>query len=82
MIICVYLTMVHLIHTVDIKDITHDHRECIDHPAHLIAVDHEVLCGDEGLEDHHPASVGGPLKQRVRQLRNVHVHLVGAVDQI
>jgi hypothetical protein len=35
---------------------------CIDR-AHLIAIDHEVLCGDEGLEDHHPAGVGGPLKQ-------------------
>lgn len=48
----------------------------------LVAVDHEVMCRDEGLEDDHPAGVGGPLKQRVSQLRNVHVHLVGTVDQI
>lgn len=50
--------------------------------SHLIAVDHEVVCGDKGLEHDHPAGVGGPLKQGVRQLGNVHVHLVGAVDQI
>lgn len=48
----------------------------------LIAVDHEVVCRDEGFEDDHPAGVGGPLKQRVSQLRNVHVHLVGTVDEI
>lgn len=50
--------------------------------AHLVSVHHEVVCGDQGLEDHHPAVVGGPLKQRVCQLRNAHVHLVGAVDQV
>lgn len=48
----------------------------------LIAIDHQMVCGCEGLEDNHPAGVGGPLKQRVSQLGNVHVHLVGAVDQI
>lgn len=50
--------------------------------SHLIAVDHEVVCSDEGLKHNHPAGVGGPLKQRVSQLGNVHVHLVGAVNQI
>ncbi len=49
---------------------------------HLVAVDHEVVCGDQRLKHDHPACVGGPLKQRVGQLRDVHVHLVGAVDQI
>lgn len=50
--------------------------------AHLIAVDHEVVCGDERLEDHHPARAGGPLKQWVSQLGNVHIHLIGAMDQV
>lgn len=49
---------------------------------HLVAIDHEVVCGDKWLEHDHPTGVGGPLKQRVSQLGNVHVHLVGAVDQI
>lgn len=48
----------------------------------LVAIDHEVVRRDEGFEDDHPAGVGGPLEQRVGQLRNVHVHLVGAVDEI
>lgn len=41
-----------------------------------------MVRGDERLEHNHPAGVGGPLEQRVGQLGNVHVHLVGAVDQI
>lgn len=41
-----------------------------------------MVCCDEGFEDDHPAGVGGPFEQRVGQLRNVHVHLVGAVDEI
>lgn len=50
--------------------------------SYLVAVHHEVVRGDEGFEDHHPAGVGRALKQRVGQLGNVHVHLIGAVDQI
>lgn len=50
--------------------------------SYLVAIDHEVVRGDERLEHNHPAGVGGPLEQRVGQLGNVHVHLVGAVDQI
>lgn len=50
--------------------------------ADLVPVDHQVVGGGEGLEHHHPAGVGGPLKQRVGQLRDVHVHLVRALDQI
>lgn len=50
--------------------------------SYLVAVHHEVVGGDKGFEDHHPAGVGRALKQRVRQLGNVHVHLIGAVDQI
>lgn len=50
--------------------------------THLIAIDHEVVCGDQRLEHYHPAGVGGPLEQRVGQLGNVDVHLVGAVDQV
>lgn len=40
------------------------------------------MCGDQRLEHNHPAGVGGPLEQRVGQLGNIDVHLVGAVDQI
>ncbi len=50
--------------------------------ADLIAVDHNVVCSDEGFEHDHPAGVGGALEQRVSQLRDVHIHLVGALDQI
>lgn len=50
--------------------------------ADLVAVDHQVVGGGEGLEHHHPAGVGGPLKQGVGQLRDVHVHLIRALDQI
>lgn len=49
---------------------------------YLVAIDHEVMCCDERLEDNHPAGVGGPLEQRVGQLRDVHVHLIGALNQI
>lgn len=48
--------------------------------AHLVAIDHEVVRGDEGLKHNHPAGVGGPLEQRVGQLGDVDVHLVSAVD--
>lgn len=41
-----------------------------------------MVCSDEGFKHNHPAGVGGPLKQRVSQLGNVHVHLVGAMNQI
>lgn len=50
--------------------------------THLITVHHEVMCCDQGLEDHDPAGVGGPLKQRVCQLRDVDVHLIGTMYQI
>lgn len=50
--------------------------------SHLVAIDHEVVSGDKRLKHNHPAGVGSPLEQRVGQLGNVHVHLVGAVDQI
>lgn len=50
--------------------------------SYLVSIHHEVVSGDEGFEDHHPAGVGRALEQRVRQLGDVHVHLVGAVDEI
>lgn len=43
----------------------------------LIAMDAHVMSGDEGLEDDHPACVGGSFKQRVCHLRNVHIGGVG-----
>lgn len=50
--------------------------------SYLVSVHHEVVGGDKGFEDHHPAGVGRALEQRVCQMGNVHVHLIGAVDQI
>lgn len=50
--------------------------------SYLVAVHHEVVGGDEGFEDHHPARVGSTLEKCVCQLGNVHIHLIGAVDQI
>lgn len=49
---------------------------------YLVAVHHEVVGGNEGFEDHHPAWVGCSLEKSVCQLGNVDVHLIGAVDQI
>ena len=45
--------------------------------TNLIAVDTHVMSGDEGLEDDHPASIGGSFKQRVSHLRDVHVGGIG-----
>lgn len=51
--------------------------------AHLVAVDHEVVCGNQGFENHHPAGIADPLHQRVDHLGNVHVGLVlGGLDQV
>lgn len=50
--------------------------------SYLVAIHHEVVGGDQGFEHHHPARVGRPLKQRVRQMGDVNVHVVGAVDEI
>lgn len=44
---------------------------------YLIAVDTHVMTGDKGLEDDHPAGIGGPFKQRVSHLRDVHVGGIG-----
>ena len=52
------------------------------HCADLVAVDHEMVCCRERLEDHHPAGAGGPLEQGVSQLGYVDVHLIGALDQV
>lgn len=50
--------------------------------ADLIAIDHQMVCSGEGLEDNHPARVGGPFKQRVSQLRDVYIHLICALNQV
>lgn len=51
--------------------------------AHLVTVHHEVVCGYQGFEDHHPAGVADPLDQRVDHLGHVHVGLVlGGLDQV
>lgn len=51
--------------------------------AHLVAVHHEVVCGNQGFEDHHPAGIADPLHQRVDDLGDVHVGLVlGGLDQV
>lgn len=48
----------------------------------LVAIDHEMVSGDEGFEHDHPAGVGGALEQRVSQLRDVYIHLICALNQI
>jgi hypothetical protein len=40
-------------------------------------MDTHMVCGDEGLEDDNPAGVGGPLKQSVSHLRDVHIGRIG-----
>lgn len=45
--------------------------------TNLIAVDTHVMSCDEGLEDDHPAGIGGSLKQSVSHLRDVHVGGIG-----
>lgn len=49
----------------------------ISKPPYLVAVDAHVMGGDEGLEDDHPAGVGGALEQRVGHLGDVDVGGVG-----
>lgn len=53
------------------------HRIKVDSPTNLVAVDTHVMTGDEGLEDDHPAGIGGSLKQCVSHLRDVHIGGVG-----
>lgn len=50
--------------------------------TNLVAMDTHVMSGDESLENDHPACIGGPLKQRVSHLRDVHVGGVGGWHQI
>ena len=50
--------------------------------AHLVAVHHEVVCGDERFENHDPAVTGRALQQRVCQVGDADVQLIGAVDQV
>lgn len=51
--------------------------------AHLMAVHHEVVSGNQGFEDHHPTGIADPLHQRVDHLGDVHVGLVlGGLDQV
>lgn len=52
-------------------------RGGIPNPPYLVAVDAHMMGGDEGLEDDHPAGVGGALEQRVGHLGDVHVGGVG-----
>jgi len=40
------------------------------------------MTGDEGLEDDHPAGIGGSLEQRVGHLGDVHVGGVGGRHQV
>lgn len=41
--------------------------------TNLVAMDAYVMSGDEGLEDDHPAGIGGSLKQCVSHLRDVYI---------
>lgn len=42
---------------------------------------HEVVCGYQGFENHHPAGVAGPLHQCVGHLGDIHVGILGGLDQ-
>lgn len=55
-------------------------RQCV--LAHLIAVHHEVVCGDERFENHNPAVAGCALQQCVCQVGDADIELIGAVDQV
>lgn len=62
---------------------TRIHREGYALHAHLVTVHHQVVRGNHGLEDHHPAGIADPLHQRVDHLGDVHVGLVlGGLDQV
>lgn len=50
--------------------------------AHLVAVHHEVVRGDERFENHYPTVAGRPLQHRVCQVWDADVQLIGAVDQV
>lgn len=50
--------------------------------AYLAAVHHEVVCGDERFENHNPAVARRALQQRVGQMGDANVQLIGAVDQV
>lgn len=52
------------------------------HSAHLVAIHHEVVRGDERFENHYPAVAGCALQQRVCQVGDADVQLIGAVDQV
>lgn len=49
---------------------------------YLIALHHEVVCGDQGFENYHPAGITHPLHQRVCHLGDVHVGILGGLDQV
>lgn len=50
--------------------------------AYLVAVHHEVVRGDQRFENHNPAVAGCALQQRVCQMGDADVQLIGAVDQV
>lgn len=41
-----------------------------------------MVCGDERFENHDPAVAGRALQQRVCQVGDADVQLIGAVDQV
>lgn len=45
--------------------------------THLIAMDTYVMSGGKGLENDHPAGIGGSLKQCVSHLRDVYIGSIG-----
>lgn len=50
--------------------------------SHLIAMDHQVVSGDQSLEDHNPASIPCSLKQGISHLGNIDIGLLGCLDQV
>lgn len=56
---------------------------CVNVYAYLIAMNHEVVSGNQGFENHYPAGIASSLYQRVGHLGDVHVSLVlGGLDQV
>lgn len=41
-----------------------------------------MVCGDERFEDHDPAAAAAALQQRVGQVGDADIQLIGAVDQV
>ena len=53
-----------------------------DRSSNLVSVAHHVVDSDQTFEDHDPVWVLHPLEEQVRQVRDRHIRLLGAAEQI